>query len=109
MTALQCFSCPLEDNHGPAWDLLVSRFCTFSDSATKTEHGHLQAVEKMAKDFKARMTVRLAVAGAFHTHFMKPAEEKLRCAPLTVDSNPPAPQLYNVLSKLMHMLLPSVL
>ena len=39
-----------------------------------------QAVEKMAKDFKARMTVRLAVAGAFHTHFMKPAEEKLRSA-----------------------------
>ena len=34
----------------------------------------------MAKDFKARMTVKLAVAGAFHTHFMKPAEEKLRCA-----------------------------
>ncbi len=26
------------------------------------------------------MTVRLAVAGAFHTQFMKPAEEKLRCA-----------------------------
>ena len=39
-----------------------------------------QAVEKMAKEFKARMTVRLAVAGAFHTHFMKPAEEKLRSA-----------------------------
>ena len=34
----------------------------------------------MAKDFKARMTVRLAVAGAFHTQFMKPAEEKLRSA-----------------------------
>ena len=39
-----------------------------------------QAIEKMAKEFKARMTVRLAVAGAFHTHFMKPAEEKLRSA-----------------------------
>ncbi|CAL5225372.1 g8177 [Coccomyxa viridis] len=37
-----------------------------------------EAVEKMAKEFKARMTVRLAVAGAFHTHFMQPAEEKLR-------------------------------
>ncbi len=50
-------------------------------AATKTDDGRLQAVEKMAKDFKARMTVRLAVAGAFHTHFMKPAEEKLRCGP----------------------------
>lgn len=27
------------------------------------------------------MTVRLAVAGAFHTHFMKPAEDKLRWDP----------------------------
>ena len=49
-------------------------------------HGGLQAVEKMAKDFKARVTVRLAVAGAFHTHFMKPAEEKLRCAACPVHS-----------------------
>lgn len=38
----------------------------------------LQAVEKLAKSFKARMTVRLAVAGAFHTAYMKPAEERLR-------------------------------
>lgn len=36
-----------------------------------------EAVERMAKDFKARMTVRLAVAGAFHTHYMQPAVEKL--------------------------------
>merc|ERR1719199_1998788 len=28
-------------------------------------------------EFKARMTVRLAVAGAFHTDFMAPAVEKL--------------------------------
>ena len=50
----------------------------------------MQAVEKMAKDFKARMTVRLAVAGAFHTHFMKPAEEKLRSAtlPIYIDASP---------------------
>ncbi|BDA40559.1 Malonyl-CoA-acyl carrier protein transacylase, mitochondrial [Coccomyxa sp. Obi] len=37
-----------------------------------------EAVEKLAKSFKARMTVRLAVAGAFHTSYMKPAEETLR-------------------------------
>lgn len=40
--------------------------------------GAVQAVEKLAKSFKARMTVRLAVAGAFHTSYMQPAEEKLR-------------------------------
>ena len=87
------FPYPLKEAHSHVCDLLVSGYCTFFDSATKTNHGHLQAVEKMAKDFKARMTVRLAVAGAFHTDFMKPAEEKLRCAPLTVDAKPPAPQL----------------
>eukprot|EP00775_Hariotina_reticulata_P006041 gene6041-6279_t len=39
-----------------------------------------EAVEKLGKDprFKARMTVRLAVAGAFHTKYMAPAAEKLQ-------------------------------
>lgn len=38
-----------------------------------------EAVEAIAKpEFKARMTVRLAVAGAFHTDFMSPAAEKLQ-------------------------------
>lgn len=37
-----------------------------------------EAVEKLAKSFKARMTVRLAVAGAFHTSYMQPAVEKLQ-------------------------------
>ncbi len=40
-----------------------------------------EVVERIAKpDYKARMTVRLAVAGAFHTDFMQPAVEKLRSA-----------------------------
>lgn len=39
-----------------------------------------EAVERLGKDpaFKARMTVRLAVAGAFHTQYMAPAAEKLQ-------------------------------
>ncbi|CAI7835705.1 unnamed protein product [Closterium sp. NIES-53] len=36
-----------------------------------------KAVEAKAKSFKARMTVRLAVAGAFHTRFMAPAVPRL--------------------------------
>eukprot|EP00873_Tetraselmis_striata_P029908 jgi/Tetstr1/450172/TSEL_037213.t1 len=37
------------------------------------------AVDAIAKpEFKARMTVRLKVAGAFHTDFMAPAAEKLQ-------------------------------
>lgn len=36
-------------------------------------------VERIAKpDFKARMTVRLAVAGAFHTRYMQPAVDQLK-------------------------------
>uniref|UniRef100_A0A7S0WU69 Malonyl-CoA:ACP transacylase (MAT) domain-containing protein n=1 Tax=Chlamydomonas leiostraca TaxID=1034604 RepID=A0A7S0WU69_9CHLO len=38
------------------------------------------AVEKLGKSFKARMTVRLAVAGAFHTEYMQPAVAKLQAA-----------------------------
>eukprot|EP00921_Rhytidocystis_pertsovi_P012473 GHVQ01020283.1.p1 GENE.GHVQ01020283.1~~GHVQ01020283.1.p1 ORF type:complete len:656 (-),score=137.43 GHVQ01020283.1:414-2327(-) len=39
----------------------------------------IDAAETLAKDktIKARMTVRLAVAGAFHTKFMEPAVERL--------------------------------
>lgn len=37
----------------------------------------VEAVEAKAKSFKARMTVRLAVAGAFHTNFMEPAVSRL--------------------------------
>lgn len=44
--------------------------------------GHMKAcdvVTEIAKpDFKARMTVKLAVAGAFHTDFMAPAVDSLK-------------------------------
>lgn len=43
--------------------------------------GHMKACDKLAEiakpDFKARMTVKLAVAGAFHTDFMAPAVASL--------------------------------
>lgn len=37
-----------------------------------------EAVEALAKSKGARMTVRLAVAGAFHTSYMQPAQEQLQ-------------------------------
>lgn len=40
----------------------------------------VEALEAKAKSFKARMTVRLAVAGAFHTSFMNPAVSRLEAA-----------------------------
>jgi len=56
-----------------------------------------EAVEKMGKSFKARMTVRLAVAGAFHTSYMAPAAEKLQEAlAATTIVTPRIPVISNV-------------
>merc|ERR1712048_446656 len=55
-------------------------------------------VMKIAKpDFKARMAVKLAVAGAFHTDFMKPAVERLKAVLDTVEvKEPRIPVVSNV-------------
>ncbi|KAJ8607857.1 hypothetical protein CTAYLR_008892 [Chrysophaeum taylorii] len=60
-----------------------------------------EVVEKIAKpDFKARMTVRLAVAGAFHTDFMAPAVETLEAALKETDLHAPTiPVISNVDAK----------
>uniref|UniRef100_A0A383VE93 Malonyl-CoA:ACP transacylase (MAT) domain-containing protein n=1 Tax=Tetradesmus obliquus TaxID=3088 RepID=A0A383VE93_TETOB len=58
-----------------------------------------EAVERLGKDpaFKARMTVRLAVAGAFHTQYMAPAAAKLQEAlNNTAISTPRIPVISNV-------------
>merc|ERR1711924_519180 len=50
-------------------------------------------VQEIAKpDFKARMTVRLAVAGAFHTDFMAPAVEKLGAVLDEIEISKPHPR-----------------
>ncbi|XP_006828113.2 malonyl-CoA-acyl carrier protein transacylase, mitochondrial [Amborella trichopoda] len=57
----------------------------------------VEAVEAKAKSFKARMTVRLAVAGAFHTRFMEPAVSRLEAAlALTNIKTPRIPVISNV-------------
>lgn len=57
----------------------------------------VEAVEAKAKSFKARMTVRLAVAGAFHTSFMEPAVSRLEAAlAATVIRQPRIPVISNV-------------
>lgn len=55
-------------------------------------------IERIAKpDFKARMTVRLAVAGAFHTRYMQPAVKQLLEALATTDIvTPRIPVISNV-------------
>ncbi|KAJ6831095.1 uncharacterized protein M6B38_350285 [Iris pallida] len=57
----------------------------------------VEAVEAKAKSFKARMTVRLAVAGAFHTSFMEPAVSRLEAALAATDIRTPRiPVISNV-------------
>lgn len=57
----------------------------------------IEAVEAKAKSFKARMTVRLAVAGAFHTSFMQPAVSRLESAlSATEIRSPRIPVISNV-------------
>nr|AJT43716.1 malonyl-CoA:ACP malonyltransferase [Helianthus annuus] len=57
----------------------------------------IEAVEAKAKSFKARMTVRLAVAGAFHTRFMNPALSQLESAlSATEIKTPRIPVISNV-------------
>mmetsp|Transcript_2096 Transcript_2096/g.3058 ORF Transcript_2096/g.3058 Transcript_2096/m.3058 type:complete len:359 (-) Transcript_2096:68-1144(-) len=61
----------------------------------------LDVVQEIAKpEYKARMTVRLAVAGAFHTDFMAPAVEKLGAVLDSVEiSKPKIPVISNVDAK----------
>nr|CAD1841890.1 unnamed protein product [Ananas comosus var. bracteatus] len=57
----------------------------------------IEAVEAKAKSFKARMTVRLAVAGAFHTSFMEPAVSRLEAALASTEiRTPKIPVISNV-------------
>jgi [acyl-carrier-protein] S-malonyltransferase len=66
--------------------------------------GSLKACDVVAEiakpDFKARMTVKLAVAGAFHTEFMKPAVEALEGVLADVEiKKPRIPVISNVDAK----------
>lgn len=66
--------------------------------------GSLKACDKVAEiakpDFKARMTVKLAVAGAFHTEFMKPAVAALEQVLASVEiKKPRIPVVSNVDAK----------
>ncbi|WCJ34787.1 Malonyl CoA-acyl carrier protein transacylase [Euphorbia peplus] len=57
----------------------------------------IEAVEAKAKSFKARMAVRLAVAGAFHTSFMEPAVSRLEAALAATEiKSPRIPVISNV-------------
>jgi [acyl-carrier-protein] S-malonyltransferase len=52
-------------------------------------------VEKLGEEFGATKIVRLAVAGAFHTPIMRPADEALAAALAGVEINPPKAPVYS--------------
>ena len=59
-------------------DVRVANYLCNGNYAVSGAVEAIEKVEQIAKpEFKAKMAVRLAVAGAFHTDFMKPAVEKL--------------------------------
>ncbi|KAK9835003.1 hypothetical protein WJX81_003400 [Elliptochloris bilobata] len=65
---------------GAADGVRIANFLCNGNYAVSGGLAGCDAVMRLAKGFKARMTVKLAVAGAFHTQYMKPAEDSLRAA-----------------------------
>ena len=59
---------------------IANYLCNGNYAVSGGEDG-CQAVQELAKSKGARMTVKLAVAGAFHTAYMQPAQEELQYAP----------------------------
>ncbi|KAL3139643.1 hypothetical protein ABBQ38_003959 [Trebouxia sp. C0009 RCD-2024] len=58
---------------------IANYLCNGNYAVSGGEDG-CQAVQELAKSKGARMTVKLAVAGAFHTAYMQPAQEELQAA-----------------------------
>ncbi len=56
----------------------IANFLCNGNYAVSGGEDGCQAVQDLAKSKGARMTVKLAVAGAFHTSYMQPAQEELQ-------------------------------
>jgi len=79
----------------------IANFLCNGNYAVSGAKGACDAVAELAKpEFKARMTVKLAVAGAFHTEFMKPAVASLEEVLAEVEiKKPRIPVISNVDAK----------
>jgi [acyl-carrier-protein] S-malonyltransferase len=79
----------------------IANFLCAGNYAVSGASPACQVVTEIAKpEFKARMTVKLAVAGAFHTDFMSPAVDSLRQVLDTVEIRKPRiPVISNVDAK----------
>jgi len=79
----------------------IANYLCNGNYAVSGSEAACDVVEKIAKpDFGARMTVRLAVAGAFHTDFMSSAVDALQAALAETEIHSPAiPVVSNVDAK----------
>jgi len=82
-------------------DIQIANFLCPGNYACSGDMTAVEKVMEIAKpDFKARMAVKLAVAGAFHTDFMAPAVSKLEEVLKEVEvSKPRIPVVSNVDAK----------
>lgn len=82
-------------------DIQIANFLCKGNYAVSGSMKACDTVVEIAKpEFKARMTVKLAVAGAFHTNFMKPAVASLETVLATVEiKKPRIPVISNVDAK----------
>lgn len=75
----------------------IANFLCRGNYAVSGSKEGCDAIERIAKEFGAKMTVRLAVAGAFHTRYMQPAVQKLKEALSSTDiETPRIPVISNV-------------
>jgi len=80
---------------GPGQGVAIANYLCPGNYAVSGGLAGCEAVQALGKEFGARMTVRLAVAGSFHTSFMSPAEAALRSG---LASTPVAPPRIPVIS-----------
>lgn len=78
--------CTRAREHG---SIRIANFLCPGNLVVSGESAACDAVEQLAPEFGAMKTIRLAVAGAFHTHLMRPADEKLAAALASVSIKAP--------------------
>ena len=74
----------------PAGTLEIANYLCPGNTVLSGALPAIEKVEQIAVDRGGIRTVRLPVAGAFHTNLMKPADEKLAAALAGITINPPA-------------------
>jgi len=88
---------------GPDEHVQVANYLCKGNYAVSGSVKAIEALEAKAKpEFKARMTVRLAVAGAFHTKYMDSAVQKLSDVLAVTEVKPPRIPVYSNVDAAAH-------